>query len=169
MSLSKPAGEAEALRIARNYLSRRVHSRKELELYLRRRGLSGNTITRVAEACEASGLVDDAVCAKLWAEHWARSGFSWRIIAQRLKAKGLNARTIASASEKTSLAREDKARARLMAERLLARRPTGMTREQLSRRLSARGYDSDTIESLLDELFQGRPSIEEEFPTQTDA
>ena len=101
-------------------------------------------------ASRAASLLDDRACARLWAEHWARRGFAWRAIREKLLAKGLPETAIHEAARSVGSTIEDDAtRARQLTSGNL-QRGRGSLRAQLIRKLAARGFDEDMIERVVD-------------------
>lgn len=150
MSSSKDDEDARALQAVRRYVRGRVRSTVETLAHLRSRGISAATATRVIAACHAQSLLDDEACARLWAEHWARRGYAWALIREKLSAKGLPNFAIDRAARHVgSTATADVARAQ---HALVSRTRVGLgpfQRTQLARRLAARGFDDETIERVL--------------------
>lgn len=97
-------------------------------------------------SCRRRGWLDDAACARLWADQWARAGYGWTAIQAKLQAKGLGAEAIRRADEALGLSRSDEARAR---QALAGCGDAGGGRSRLARRLAARGFDAELIEQVL--------------------
>ena len=134
------------------YLGRGVRSRKGALAYLRQRGASPSLAAQLVEECSARRLLDDRACAALWAEHWARRGYAWMAIRQKLIDKGLDAEAIESAAQRLGTVADERERARsVVAEHAL--RSSGRQRARLARTLASRGFDPDLIDQILDESF----------------
>ena len=149
MSSSKDE-ETRALQDARRYLRGRVRSSSETLTHLRRRGISAATTTRVIAACHAQSLLDDEACARLWADSWARRGYGWAFIREKLSAKGLPDSAIERAAWHVGSTPADEAtRARHALDSRTQRGQGAAQRARLARTLAARGFDEDTIERAL--------------------
>ena len=107
--------------------------------------------------CRARGWLDDAACARLWADHWAQRGYAWAAIRQKLTAKGLGDAAVEQAAQVLGLASDDEARAsRLVASRMRRGPATGRgivlsprQASRLARTLAGRGFDPQIIERVL--------------------
>src|SRR3989338_4192951 len=151
-SLRRSDAPEPALRRALQYAQRRVCSEQELLAYLARRGVAATAARRALRACRAHGLVDDRACARLWADEWARQGYAWSAIRERLSARGLPAEAISAAARTVGGPSGDAARAQRLVARVRKRRPGAPAR--LARQLAARGFDAELIERVL-----GEPSL----------
>ena len=146
MSSSNPEGisSSGALAAARRYTRAGTHSAYEVRTYLCRRGCSSLVIRQAMRELRSRGLIDDGACARLWAEQWARAGYAWAAIRQRLNAKALSDTAIELAASRVgSSEADDEARARLLAARARYR-----SARQLARALAARGFEPDMIERI---------------------
>jgi SOS response regulatory protein OraA/RecX len=152
------AGGWDALALATRYAGLGVRSIQELRTYLRRRGVAERAIARTIAVCRDRGVVDDAACARLWAEHWARQGYAWAAIRLRLSAKGLTDDAIRVAERTTGRAPDDVARARAVVAQRAARRAGPRERVRLARVLASRGFDADVIDRILTESLGPIPS-----------
>jgi len=169
MSSSKPGDDvARALAALIRYTRAGVRSTRQVLAYLQQRGVSSDTAVRTVRLCQARGILDDRACARLWADHWARQGYAWAAIRQKLTEKGLDDSTIDDATHRLGLASDDGARARLVvAQRIRLPAPRSRQagrgagrppRARLARTLASRGFDSELIERVLDESFGTTPS-----------
>ena len=164
---------SRSFHVARQYAQRGVRSIHDVRALLDRRGVPPETATRVVLECRARGMLDDAACARLWGEHWARRGYAWAAIRAKLFLKGLDEPSIRHAASMLGGATGDVARARLLAVQLArrsrrspgssdaaSRMPAGRRgeRARLARRLAARGFDSDVIERVVSERFDPIPA-----------
>ena len=162
--LQEPVPRAVTL-VAR-YAGAGVRSTQDVRDYLARRGVASPLAERVIAACQAQGLLDDAACARLWAEQWARRGYAWAAIQVKLAVKGLDRQAIHAAARHLGGARGDAARARaLLAHRSgrTERRGGGAAnapgeRARLARRLASRGFSPELIERVLDPPSGDSPS-----------
>ena len=159
MSSSKPGNDptTRALAAAARYVRSGARSTSEVIRYLQRRGLPPATAARVVSDYRTRGLLDDRVCARLWAGHWARRGYAWAAIRVKLSAKGLAEEAIAAAAGEWDAPEDDMARARQIMAAHPASRGGAHARVRAARALSARGFDADLIERLLNESFS--PSV----------
>ena len=149
---------ARALAVASRYTRGRVRSSSEVRTYLRRGGLSAEQAAAMVAVCQRRGWVDDRVCARLWADHWARRGYAWTAIRRKLAAKGLDEPTIDEAGRALDRAAGDAQRARALVQqrgmlsgRGIRRRFGGRPQElgRLARALAARGYADELIDEAL--------------------
>ena len=138
---------------------RGVHSARDVRERLRRAGASSESAAQVVAECRSRGLVDDAACARLWADHWSRRGYAWSVIRVKLSEKGLEAQVIEQAADRLGTAVQDETRVRQAVEASAersARLPAEQQVSQLTRRLASRGFDSELIERVLSETFGPR-------------
>ena len=143
---------ASAVAAVARFARRRVRSTAEVRAYLRRRGVSDVTAEHVLAACRARSLLDDPAAARLWAEQWARAGYAWSVIREKLTAKGFDEAVLERLERTVGTVAEDAARARGLITRDVQQPPhrnTAQERARLARRLTARGFDPELIESLL--------------------
>ena len=158
---SKPSEVARLVRGATRYAKARVRSQRELTAYLDRQDAPRTAAAQVLETLRRQGLVDDAACARLWAEHWARQGYAWSAIQDKLAAKGLDDAAIASAARSHGTASADSARAVAAVEHLIRRSPGRVPRSlhpartdraRVSRWLASHGFDDELIGRVLDRV-----------------
>lgn len=140
-----PTTRARAL--ATRYARARVRSAHEILAYLKRHRVSPHLCARILASCHAQGLVNDRACARLWAEEWARRGWSWNAIRGKLRAKGLAEEALEAAEEQLAGEAAETARAQQLIEKCAGTHPDQRTR--IARRLASRGFDPDLIERLL--------------------
>ncbi len=154
MSASKPDNDArQVLAAAARYVRSGVRSTSEVRGYLLRHGLPPQTAARVVSEYRTRGLLDDRACARLWAEHWARRGYAWAAIREKLSGKGLAEEAITAAAGRLNAPEQEIDRARrLIAGRVWLRADTRQ-RARVARALSLRGFDVDLIEQLLSDPF----------------
>ena len=158
MSSSRPGDDVSlALAAVIRYTRAGVRSTRQILAYLQRRGVSTDTSARVVRLCQARGILDDRACARLWADHWARQGYAWAAIRQKLTERGLDDSTIDEARHRLGLASDDGARARLVVAQRTRRSAGRPPRSRLARTLASRGFDSELIERVLDESFGSTP------------
>jgi len=137
---------ARALALATRYARARVRSAHEILAYLKRHRVSPRLCARILASCHTQGLVNDRACARLWAEEWARRGWSWSAIRGKLQAKGLAEEALEAAEEQLGGEAADTARAQQLIEQ---HRGTPPDRARTARKLAARGFDVELIERLL--------------------
>ena len=139
---------ARAWALATRYTQARVRSSHDVLTYLQRHDVPRSLGARTVAACQAQGLIDDHACAQLWAEHWARQGWAWVAIREKLLAKGLPAQAIEAASERLG----GEAAERLRAQQFVEQRGSisSHQRRRTARALAARGFDAELIEQLVD-------------------
>ena len=166
MSSSKPAGKPpeddRAVSALARYVRHAVRSTHEARAYLQRLDTSPERVTSAIRIGVARGDLNDAACARLWAEQWARQGYAWAMIRERLRAKGLDEAAVAAGARAIGAPESDAERARAW---IHARHPARADaqeapgRARLSRLLSARGFDSELIEQVVNETA-GHPAHE---------
>ena len=152
MSSSKPGTRTDVLALVIRYARARVRSTREAAAYLASHGIAPRTASHALARARLMGLLDDRVCARLWAETWARQNYAAAAIRQKLEAKGLEAGVVAAALRALEAEQDDRARARDVIARRLRRRSAH--RAQLARALASRGFDADVIEQVLGEPFE---------------
>ena len=148
---------ARALSAVARYTRAHVRSTNEVLAYLQRRGVSPTLSERAVAKCQAQGLLDDRVCARLWAEQWSRRGYAWAAIRLKLSTKGLDEQSIQHATRELGRASDDEARARRVVEQQVRRRAGSPARSRLALMLASRGFDADLIERVLDESLGPTP------------
>ena len=156
MSSSKP-GSSGIRRVPRGlsrYLASGVRSTHDVLAYLVARGAAPRDAARIVSAYASSGILDDRVCARLCAGHWARRGYAASAIRTKLAEKGLPSRLIDEAIRIEAGPENEERRARALATPRRGSSPRERTR--LARRLTARGFDEALIERVLGEAV---PSI----------
>ena len=154
MSSSNPGDDvARALAVATRWLRTGVRSTHEVRSYLTGRRVRPGAITRVIRECHRRGLLDDRACARLWADHWARRGYAWAAIRQRLAMKGLPEAAIDAAAARIGTTTADAARARQAAETWCRRPSAARSAARLGRFLAARGFDESVIEHIVAEIY----------------
>lgn len=80
---------SSALDLALNYISRAMHTKMQMIIYLKKKGFDGKTIARVIDKLEEYDYVNDEIYAQKYAAEKARSSGK-RKIAYELKVKGIN-------------------------------------------------------------------------------
>lgn len=152
---------AEAERIAMRALTRRDHSRRELERVLRNNGVEEADIEFECERLIRVGLLnDDALAQKLVATLQERKGLGRSAIAAELTKRLLSPAAIEYALELVDTG-DELERARELA-RKRAAQLSGLDRDAAVRRLSGylarRGYSGSTVRTAVDEALRTRPT-----------
>lgn len=134
-------------------LARRPRARRELDDYLRRRGLEAAVREAALARLVERGLVDDAGFARTWVEN--RSAFrprSRRALAAELWRKGVSVESAAQA-----LAEVDDESAARSAARGYARRMSGLERKEFFQRLlgylGRRGFTYNVARPVVEEVW----------------
>ena len=151
--------EAQARDWAARAVSRRSMSRAMLTTKLRQRGLAPNLSARIAEDLAAAGMIDEKRFAEGLAETTlARRAVGTRLLANKLRAKGINQRTAGEVADRVAMeigydpkaAATDLARRKL---RSLSRRSTPADPQSRQRALfsllARRGFDSDLCRQVV--------------------
>ncbi len=143
------------LALARRYLRFGTRSTAELRAYLATRGVSPTDLEPAVSTCSRAGLLDDAVCAKLWATTLADRGYAWEAIRGHLLSKRLEPQLVERTLRPLQARADDASRIRdLVDARLRGRARTDpRLRTRLAQLLVRRGFDADLIERVLIESF----------------
>jgi regulatory protein len=143
-SLDPPADpEGVARTICLRLLERRARSRAELAEALRKRGVPDGPAGRVLDRFAEVGLIDDdALAATLAMAQHREHGLARRAVAAKLRRRGLDDQTVASALEPIDRTSERAAAQRLVARkaRSLAGLPPQVQVRRLVGLLGRRGY-----------------------------
>ncbi|HSP39126.1 MAG TPA: RecX family transcriptional regulator [Frankiaceae bacterium] len=136
-------------------LTDRARTRHELNEVLRNEGLTGEIIDSVLNRLVALRLIDDAAYAESFVRSRQRAGVAKRSVTRELHAKGI-AEPEAEAALATIDPKHERETARLLATRRAAR-TVGMPIEARRRRLygllARRGYPSDLVRSVVDQVL----------------
>jgi regulatory protein len=81
--------EAGARRRALQYLTRREHSTREVQTYLKRKGFDDETASRVTDSLRNSGLIDDARLAEIIVRDGPGRGWGAARVRQELLRRGI--------------------------------------------------------------------------------
>ena len=155
-SLSKLDHEAaRVLASVTRYLRTAVRSTNDVRSYLTQRGIAPRVRDAVLLQATAQGLLDDRAAARLWADHWARRGYAWAAIHERLSQKGFDDPTIHAVALRYGSVSEDQTRARALVAGLLRQ---DLSPKILARKLASRGFDTDVIDRVLLETFGPPPA-----------
>ena len=153
--LDEILGESEvsfAFDKALGYLSKKRCSEKEVYDNLRKKGFEETTIARVIAKCREYSYLDDAAYARTYVQSYRRTKGEFRLRSE-LRQKGVADRLIDAALGEVEDF-DDSARA--LAEKYLkGRQPCAKTKAGLYCFLAAKGFQSDTDYSILNELCEG--------------
>lgn len=157
------SGEADrngrrAEQLALGALSKGPKTRAEIERLLVRRGVAADEAAECVDRLERSRLVDDALFAQLWVESRHRSR---NLSRERMKGE-LEARGVAEEFIRQALTlvgdEDERAAARRVAIRGLDRNrgaDRAVARRRVAGMLMRRGYQAETVWSVLDECLSG--------------
>lgn len=132
---------------ASEYLSRAMHTVDEMNKYLTKKGYDSNVVQYVTDKLKGYGYLDDERYARMYAEQFG-SARGQRRIAMELQRKGVG-QTIA---EKFSAQDSDVAvaNANAVADKYMRNKtPDTSNLVKLQRHLLSRGYDFDTVNSVV--------------------
>lgn len=144
----------QAISAALNLLAYRPRAEGELRTRLRQRGFSYEAVAETIEKLRELRYLDDQDFAERWIEnrleHRPRSA---RMIAMELRAKGMDASTVADAVDRVEIDERTDA-LRIATERWsrLAGLEAQVRKRRLTGFLSRRGYGFDVIRDVLKEL-----------------
>jgi regulatory protein len=156
--------ETKARRYGISLLSYRMRSRKELSRRLQRKGYSQETVDRVTSDLEEAGLIDDLEFARLWMRSRMESSpRSFYAIRRELFQKGVDREKIENAQCELEREFDEKEIALSLAKKRLSRLK-GLEKRDRERRLlgflKRRGFDYETVRSVLAELKDGQNDIQ---------
>ncbi len=158
------AAESEALETVGRLLARRPHSEQEARRRMQRAGFDEAVIGRALARLGANGDLDDAAFARAWVEN--RKDFRPRSAA--MMRSELRARGVAADAIEAALAGFDENQAAEDAAQRAVRRWTGLDepdrRRKISGHLARRGFDYDTIRSVVRRLEAPAEVESEERP-----
>ncbi len=98
-SLQKIAADDKLYGLTLRYCTLRLHSQKEVELYLGRKKAEPKAKAAIIERLVKIGFIDDAAFAQTWINNRRQKFFSQRRIIQELRKKGVDKDVIAKAME----------------------------------------------------------------------
>lgn len=134
-------------------LTRRRHTRRELERKLSARGHAAETIQRACDTCERLGYVDDRTAADFYIEELKAKGYGRRHIQFSMKKKGFDAALSEHRIRECYDEEEEAAIARQVMDRkqrtLKKGRPAADARQKLYRHLYSRGFPPELIHRVL--------------------
>ncbi|MBK8249460.1 MAG: regulatory protein RecX [Gemmatimonadetes bacterium] len=140
-------------------LALRARSARDLRTALRRRGAVATDANAVVEQLQELGLVNDAAFALAVAQGRAgSSGMSRRRVSQVLARKGIDSRLADEAAREVFDGVDETEAARVIAERRLrslGRLDQAVRRRRLHAFLARRGFSSDVVRRVLDQVLRG--------------
>lgn len=143
-------GYSAALDLALNYISKAMHTKMQMIVYLKKKGFDGRTIGRVIDKLEEYGYIDDEVYASKYAAEKARSSGK-RKIAFELRRKGVDEKiTERVLGEEFS---EEEGCYLVAVKYLKGKRPDYQTRQRLYRYLLSKGFSFEIVGSTLDKVM----------------
>jgi regulatory protein len=145
--------EERAREVCLRALERRMHSRRELELKLRQKGIDGEVAAPVLDRLAEVGLIDDEAFARSFVAHRQRSKpRGSRALSAELRRRGVSAevieRVLREATEEED-AVEAARRAAAPKLRALRDKPAAEARRKAEQFLLRRGFDYGTIRAAL--------------------
>lgn len=143
------ANYGEAKRRALNYLARREHSRKQLEIKLIQKGYQAEVIALVLDELEAENALNERRFAEAFVASRQRSNPEGKsILIQRLRQKGVNRNLATEVVREWFSDPERRQDALLRAYNKLAR--TSKTEEELYLKLRKKGFPNSEIREAFD-------------------
>ncbi|MDP3971534.1 MAG: regulatory protein RecX [Candidatus Nanopelagicales bacterium] len=145
-----------AMQLALGALSKGPKTRAEIERLLARRGVAGDEASECVERLGKSRLVDDALFARLWVESRHRSrNLSRERMRDELEARGVCEEFIGQALALVGDEDERDAARRVAARGLKRNRGADpvVARRRVAGMLMRRGYQAETVWSVLDECW----------------
>ena len=150
------SGYQKALDTAVRVLTRRDHTRLEIEQKLKQRGYGSEVIRAVVAECERLNYIDDARTAKAYIFQLARRGFGFRRIRLGLRKKGLGGDRFEQIVEESRLEFNE----REIASKVLQKKMKSFEREEDSKKrkdkiyrfLYSRGFSPSVISELIREF-----------------
>jgi regulatory protein len=156
---NKAQGDAAAAyETAVRLLARRAHTRKELARKLRQRGYAEQISAEALDRCEANHYIDDGAACEGYCRELIRKGYGPRAIRRRLADRGIDPGLIGSALAAHYPQALVHATAATIARRKLHQlesrfRDPKELRPRLKRFLSQRGFPTDLLHEVVDELL----------------
>jgi len=164
-AVERCAAVEKARRHALRLLGQRARSRAELRDRLARRQPDASIVNDVLDDLQAAGWIDDEAFARQYAEELCRaSPASTRFLEEKLRRRGIDdevlravAAEVASGEDPTraaeTLARSHRRRLAALAPAVRARRLAGL--------MARRGFDDETIETVLHRLGEWPEAVED--------
>ncbi|QDU72066.1 regulatory protein RecX [Mucisphaera calidilacus] len=148
----------KAVSKARGYLSRRMHSRRQLDLKLNRAGFEPAIRREALDRLDTAGLLNDRLFAERLVEEWrGRRGAGPRLVRDKLRAAGVADAVINEVlTDEDCSQMNDASLAMDYAQRQLAglaRHPPEVQKRRLYGRMARRGYDAEVIREVVDRLI----------------
>lgn len=148
-ALSAEDNYSAALNASLNYISKSMHTKMQMIVYLKKKGYDGKTIARVIDKLEEYGYVNDELYAEKYADEKALSGGK-RKIAFELKTKGVDEKIVEAV---LGDGRDEDEGCERVAEKYLKGRPLDKElKQKCYRYLIGKGFGYDTAKRILDGL-----------------
>lgn len=138
-----------AFKKALDYIARAMKTKKQVLDYLCGKGFDMSAAKRAVEKLEEYKYIDDRAFARQYAELNAKQKGARRIRAELLK-KGLDEGCVSLAVEKLSREKSEQAASDLAEKYMRGKANDFKTLNKLSRFLASRGFDFDTIKSVVE-------------------
>ena len=146
-ALSAEDNYSAALNASLNYISKSMHTKMQMIVYLKKKGYDGKTIARVIDKLEEYGYVNDELYAEKYADEKALSGGK-RKIAFELKTKGVDEKIVEAVLGDE---RDEDEGCKRVAEKYLKGRPLDKElKQKCYRYLIGKGFGYDTAKRILD-------------------
>ncbi|MFH1593334.1 MAG: regulatory protein RecX [Candidatus Omnitrophota bacterium] len=156
--MSKPGGTEKAFTYAQRLLGIRPRSEEELTDKFRKKGYSGADVFQVVSSLKEKGIIDDSRFARLWIESRLRSSPKGEMLLRReLKQKGISSEIIEKALSENKVSEDSTARM-IAAKKMASLKGVGKmkAKKRLFDFLARRGFNSGTIEDIINESFNTR-------------
>ncbi|MBO4323263.1 MAG: RecX family transcriptional regulator [Clostridia bacterium] len=132
-----------------NFISRSKKTKKQVQVYLKQKGYTDTTISKVLEKTDGYGFTDDSDYAKDYAKSYSLKKGK-RLIEAELKSKGVSERDIDEALEGTS----EEEGAKLVAEKYLKNKPKErVTALKCYKYLLGKGFSYDTAKAAVESIY----------------
>ena len=160
---TKPdASRKRALNTALRILSRRDHSRHELELKLKRRGFSRDDIGDAISSCVRFDYINDERTAGVYIRQLKRKGYGKKRIRLELNKKGLKGASILNNLDKSVSETDEREAAKRILNKNIKRfereKNRLKRRDKIYRFLNSRGFSRKVIAEALDNFVAVRPN-----------
>jgi len=153
----EPAAKRSAANLALRLLSQRSHTRLELNLKLKRRGVDRKIIDSVVAECERLDYLNDEAFARTYRKQMTEKGYGARYVQMAMNQKGFTDRDIETAFSDYDRVADEKIAAQIALVRkskTLEYLPDNLKKKQkLYRFLCSRGFSPSTVFEVLNALF----------------
>lgn len=116
-----------------------------MRAYLEARQVPASRVQPLITQCTRAGLLNDALCAKLWATTWREHGYALAAIQARLQERGIPDEMIRPVLAALRAEVDDAQKAAELVQVMGGRRSP----QRLSRWLASRGFDDAVIEDVI--------------------